>query len=110
MATRILTTHVGSLPRPPALRALLLAHDRGEEHDAGELPRATRAAVHDAVARQVQLGIDLVSDGEMGKIAYSLYPKERLAGFSGEAGPRPQSREAVDFPDWARQRIPVMQH
>jgi 5-methyltetrahydropteroyltriglutamate--homocysteine methyltransferase len=105
-----MTTHVGSLPRPPALRTLLLAHDRGEEHDAAELTRATREAVHDAVTRQVQIGIDLVSDGEMGKIAYSLYPKERLAGFAGEAGPRPQSREAADFPDWARQRVPVMQH
>jgi 5-methyltetrahydropteroyltriglutamate--homocysteine methyltransferase len=100
MMTRIRTTHTGSLPRPDGLAALLTAHDRGEA--APELPARVRAAVADVVRQQADAGIDLVNDGEMGKIGYSTYVKERLTGFGGESrwsGRR--RRELEDHPDWA---------
>lgn len=82
---RILTTHTGSLPRPLELAEALLKKDDGEETD----PEALRALVEDAVAeavrKQVEAGVDVVSDGEMGKIGYSTYVKDRLTGFEGEA-------------------------
>jgi 5-methyltetrahydropteroyltriglutamate--homocysteine methyltransferase len=78
---RILTTHVGSLPRPAELYDLLVAEDRGETGDKAALEAKTAAAVKDAVARQVECGIDVVSDGEMSKIAYTFYVKHRLSGI-----------------------------
>ncbi len=68
---RILTTHVGSLPRPPELRALLVAKDKGERYDKAALDRLTRQAVHDIVRRQAEAGVDIVDDGEMSKPGYS---------------------------------------
>ena len=110
MASRILTTHVGSLPRPKALAALLIDRDRGKPVDEAAFQEAVTQAVNDAVARQVKLGVDIVSDGEMSKIAYSLYPKERLNGFGGQAPPRSKNRESFDFPGWDAQRVAIMQH
>lgn len=95
---RILTTHVGSLPRPDALMDLLRARDRGEDYDADELQQAVRAAVDDVVDRQAAIGIDLVTDGEMSKIGYGAYVKERLTGFDGEEAPRLRSADLEDFP------------
>jgi 5-methyltetrahydropteroyltriglutamate--homocysteine methyltransferase len=83
---RILTTHVGSLPRPDDLVDLLMAQDQGEAVDAALLARRVREATADAVAKQVETGIDVVSDGEMGKVSYVNYLKHRLAGF-GEPAP-----------------------
>ncbi len=80
---RILTTHVGSLPRPAALRELLVKKDRGEAYDKAELDRLTRQAVHDIVRRQVEAGVDVVDDGEMSKPGYSTYVADRLTGFAG---------------------------
>ena len=95
---RILTTHVGSLPRPPQLTDVLLKRDRGEAYDAAELKTLTSAAVDDIIARQVAVGIDIVSDGETSKAGYGTYIKERLSGFSNEHfKPRPQS-DFKDFP------------
>jgi 5-methyltetrahydropteroyltriglutamate--homocysteine methyltransferase len=80
---RILTTHVGSLPRPAALRELLVKKDKGEAYDKAELARLTRQAVHDIVRRQVAAGVDIVDDGEMSKPGYSTYVADRLTGFAG---------------------------
>jgi 5-methyltetrahydropteroyltriglutamate--homocysteine methyltransferase len=80
---RILTTHVGSLPRPAALRELLVKKDKGEAYDKPELERLTRRAVHDIVRRQVAAGVDIVDDGEMSKPGYSTYVADRLTGFAG---------------------------
>jgi len=110
VATRIRTTHVGSLPRPPQLAALLIARDRGEAVDEDALAALVTTAVRDAVAHQVAIGLDIVNDGEMSKIAYSLYPKERLNGFGGKAPPRAKNREAADFPEWSAARFASMQH
>ena len=78
---RILTTHVGSLPRPYELQQLLQRKDRGEPYDEQEFARLVRGAVRDAVRRQVEAGIDIISDGEMSKTSFLAYADERLAGF-----------------------------
>jgi len=82
---RILTTHVGSLPRPASLVPLLIAKDRDQPHDADALTEGVRRAVADIVAQQVACGIDVASDGEMGKISYVNYIKHRLTGFGAPA-------------------------
>ena len=87
---RILTTHVGSLPRPPELRALLVAKDQGEPYDKAELERLTREAVLDIVRRQVEAGVDIVNDGEMSKPGYSTYVADRLSGFAGHEPAKPR--------------------
>ena len=86
---RILTTHVGSLPRPDDVAALLLKKEREEPHDAAELDALVRQGVADIVARQHDTGVDIVSDGEMSKIAYSTYAKDRLTGIEGDSARRP---------------------
>jgi 5-methyltetrahydropteroyltriglutamate--homocysteine methyltransferase len=87
---RILTTHTGSLPRPPELRALLVKKDQGEPHDKAELERLTREAVLAIVRRQAEAGIDIVNDGEMSKPGYSTYVADRLSGFAGHAPAKPR--------------------
>ena len=96
-ADRILTTHVGSLPRPAPLRELLVKKDKGEPYDKGELDRLTKRAVADIVRRQAAAGVDIVDDGEMSKPGYSTYIADRLTGFEGhepakqrlDTGPHP---------------------
>ena len=96
---RILTTHVGSLPRPPELRQLLVAKDKGETYDKAKLERLTRQAVLDIVRRQAATGIDIVNDGEMSKPGYSTYVADRLSGFAGHepAKPRLDTRDHPNF-------------
>ena len=86
---RILTTHVGSLPRPPDLSELLALEDQGGAVDRSGLQTRVAAAVTETVASQVELGIDVVSDGEMSKIGYATYIKDRCEGFSGDSARRP---------------------
>jgi len=96
---RILTTHVGSLPRPPELRELLVTKDKGEPYDKAELERRTREAVLAIVRRQAATGIDIVNDGEMSKPGYSTYVADRLSGFAGHepARPRLDTRDHPNF-------------
>ena len=101
---RILTTHVGSLPRPAALVELLLKKDQGLAYDTAEFDRAVRDAVAAIVARQVATGIDVVSDGETSKIGYSTYIKDRLTGFGGENYTPKPNRDVADYPEF-RQRM-----
>ncbi len=89
MTDHILTTHVGSLPRSEAVTDLVFAQERGEAIDAVEFHSVIGAAVDDAVARQVAAGIDLVSDGEMSKISYATYIKDRITGFDGDSDRTP---------------------
>jgi len=96
---RIHTTHTGSLPRPPGLvEALGLAGDGAA--DEATQDRLLRDAVAGVVARQVEAGIDTVSDGEQSKAGYSTYVTERLTGFGGRAYPLRGQQDAIDFPDW----------
>jgi 5-methyltetrahydropteroyltriglutamate--homocysteine methyltransferase len=95
--THILTTHVGSLPRSKAVTDLVFAAERGDPVDAATLDQVIGAAVDDCVARQVAAGIDLVSDGEMSKISYATYIKDRITGFDGDS-PRTPPADLEDFP------------
>ncbi len=96
---RILTTHVGSLPRPPELRQLLVRKDQGEPYDKDALDRLARQAVLDIVRRQAAVGVDIVNDGEMSKPGYSTYIADRLSGFAGHqpAKPRLDTRDHPNF-------------
>src|SRR5438270_4908791 len=96
---RILTTHTGSLPRPPGLRDLLVKKDQGEPYDTAELQRQTSAAVIAIVKRQAEAGVDVINDGEMSKPGYSTYVADRLTGFAGHepAKPRLDTRDHPNF-------------
>jgi len=94
---RILTTHVGSLPRPADVVELLFALDRGEERDAALVEEALQRSVNDAVRMQEDAGLDIVSDGEMSKISYATYVRHRLTGFDGDSA-RPTPQDLDDFP------------
>ena len=104
---RILTTHVGSLPRPTALRDLLVRQDRGETVDAAALAREAEAAVRHVVRQQLAAGVDIGNDGEQPRVGFSTYPARRMRGFGGESKRR-LSLDQIDHPDYtarlARQR------
>ena len=101
---RILTTHVGSLPRPPELIEAMVADDRGEPVDRQEYDAMLKRAVAGVVARQVELGIDCVSDGEFSKRGFAVYAHERLGGLTPGDRHRPAAwagtREALSFPEF----------
>jgi 5-methyltetrahydropteroyltriglutamate--homocysteine methyltransferase len=96
---RILTTHMGSLPRGEALTELLLAEDRGSAPE----PEAFRAAVEGAMAEvvdaQVEAGVDIGCDGEVPRISFSTYVATRMSGFGG-VSERPLPLDAIRFPKW----------
>lgn len=94
---RILTTHVGSLPRSEAVTEVLFARERGEARDEATDDEVIAQAVAEVVRRQVGLGIDVVSDGEMSKISYATYIAERFAGFAGDTAREP-GQDLVEFP------------
>jgi 5-methyltetrahydropteroyltriglutamate--homocysteine methyltransferase len=104
---RILTTHVGSLPRPKDVVDFLFAQDRGESFDASQFEAALQRAVGDAVGRQAEAGIDIVSDGEMSKISYATYIRHRLTGFEVGDVPRATPADLDDFPEY-RDKIAAM--
>ncbi len=85
MAARILCTHTGSLPRPPALTRLHARRARGEPIPADEVAAAARAAVAEIVPRQVAAGLDIVNNGEQGRESFVLYLRDRLTGLGGES-------------------------
>jgi 5-methyltetrahydropteroyltriglutamate--homocysteine methyltransferase len=94
---RILTTHVGSLPRSQAVTDVIFAREREEVGDAPAAAEVISDAVAEVVRRQVAVGIDVVSDGEMGKISYATYIAERFSGFGGDT-PRDPGQDLVEFP------------
>jgi 5-methyltetrahydropteroyltriglutamate--homocysteine methyltransferase len=102
---RILTTHVGSLPRPTDLLAMLQAKEAGLPFDGQAYATRLRAAVSEVVRKQVELGIDIIDDGEYGKPSFVTYMNERLGGFEPAKGTAArshwlQSREALSFPEF----------
>jgi 5-methyltetrahydropteroyltriglutamate--homocysteine methyltransferase len=84
---RILTTHVGSLARPHSLLDIMKEREHDRPYDAEALDREIAAAVKDRVEKQVQSGIDIVADGEMSKVSFLGYVKDRLGGFEVDHGP-----------------------
>jgi 5-methyltetrahydropteroyltriglutamate--homocysteine methyltransferase len=98
---RILTTHVGSLPRPPDLQQMLQAKDRGEPYDAAAFEARVKEAVADAVRKQVEIGIDVVSDGELAKSSFTNYVKDRLSGLDA-VNRDPYPGPPPIFPEYAR--------
>ena len=97
MTDHILTTHVGSLPRSKAVTDLVFAAERGDVVNTAQFDDVIGKAVDDAVAKQVAAGIDIVSDGEMSKISYATYIKDRITGFDGDS-PRTPPADLEDFP------------
>jgi 5-methyltetrahydropteroyltriglutamate--homocysteine methyltransferase len=97
---RILTTHVGSLPRPQHVVDQLFAQDSGLNYDEVEFDRTMATEVSAVVARQIAARVDIVSDGEMSKISYATYIRHRLTGFEIGEMPRATPRDLDDFPDF----------
>ncbi len=102
---RILTTHTGSLPRPPDLLELILAKEAGTLADRAAFDARVRQAVAEVVRKQLECGIDIVSDGEMGKPGYATYLKDRATGFEGPNKVTTVQAEGRDFPEFTQRRV-----
>ncbi len=94
---RILTTHVGSLPRNAVLTDLLIRDEDGEAIDRAELRQQSERAVRYVVDKQVASGVDIVNDGEQPRVGFQTYVAQRMQGFGGESK-RPRPRDYTDFP------------
>src|SRR5437764_6812352 len=109
---RILTTHVGSLPRPPDLLARLEARETGQGFDEAAFEARLARAVREIVEQQVACGVDSVCDGEQSKISYTFYVRHRLSGigaFHGAELDKPpqtaQHLDLIDHPDAAARML-----
>ena len=102
---RILTTHVGSMPRSQAVVDMLMARENRTAYDQSAFDAVMSGAVDDVVARQIASGVDIVSDGEISKISYATYIKDRLSGFDGDK-PRQIAVDLQPYPDF-RARMAV---
>ena len=100
---RILTTHSGSLPRPPVLTELYVRRARGESVDEQRLQSLGREATHRVVAKQLEAGIDVGNNGEQEREGFFLYVQHRMSGF-GESWERRQLQDVARYPDFQRQR------
>jgi len=100
---KIKTTHVGSLPRSNELSELLFKKDKKEKIDLIKFDEVVKKDVEKIVKKQIELGIDIISDGEMSKISYATYVKDRIDGFSGESERR-APKDLDDFPSF-KERI-----
>ena len=98
--TRILTTHVGSLPRPAALTELFLRQERGEPIESAALEQHIATAVADAIHKQLDVGLDIGNDGEQPRVAFHTYVAQRMRGFGG-GWIRRTRRDITEFPDFA---------
>src|SRR6266566_8298879 len=96
-----LTTHTGSLPRPPDLIRMMFAKEEGVPVDPSALGARIRVAVAETVDKQVKAGVSTVNDGEMSKPSYATYVKDRLNGFGG-TGNTFVYQDLVEFPNLAK--------
>jgi 5-methyltetrahydropteroyltriglutamate--homocysteine methyltransferase len=99
---RILTTHVGSIPRPESITTLLRARLHGQNIDAAQLEARVTEAVTDVVRQQAAVGLDVICDGEMGKTSFLAYADERLTGFVAMAAENPDVPSSNVGGAWAR--------
>jgi len=97
---RILTTHVGSMPRPQEVVDLLFAQDQGVEYDQAVFDNVMRKAVNAIAGQQVDAAVDVISDGEMSKISYATYIRHRLTGFEIGEAPRATPKDLDEFPEF----------
>jgi len=108
---RILTTHAGSLPQPNDLKQMHAVKDSGQPCDEEAFAKRVRSAVADVVKKQIDCGLDIINDGEVGKSSFSRYVRERLSGFvEREAKPEERAsmifaRDMVEFGDYFRKRF-----
>ncbi|MEL7106760.1 MAG: cobalamin-independent methionine synthase II family protein [Pseudomonadota bacterium] len=98
---KIKSTHVGSLPRSQTVVDFIFARERGQDYDAAACDAAMAQAVDEVVRRQVEAGIDIVSDGETSKISYATYVKDRYTGFDGDS-PRNAPADLKLFPSFLK--------
>ena len=96
---RILTTHVGSLPRSPELTDLLIDQEQGQAIDAAALERQSEIAVQHVIDEQLKAGVDIINDGEQPRIGFQTYVPQRMRGFGGESQ-RPTPQDMAEFPDF----------
>ena len=104
---RILTTHVGSLPRNEALSELLVRREAGEKIDEAQLAKEMDNSVAYVVDRQVEAGIDIGNDGEQQRVGFQTYVPQRMSGFGGESN-RPVGRDVRGIPRTARHPAPAV--
>jgi 5-methyltetrahydropteroyltriglutamate--homocysteine methyltransferase len=107
-ANRIRTTHTGSLPRGEALGALLIDEEQGRPIDRDALVRLTEERVAHVLKKQREVGLDIINDGEQGRVGFQTYLPQRMTGFGG-ASKRPYGKEFIEFPQFTErmmQRIP----
>jgi len=95
--SKILTTHVGSLPRTQEVVDFIFAREKEQPYDHAAFDACMTSAVSETVRRQVEAGVDIVSDGETSKISYATYVKDRYAGFDGDS-PRNAPADLKQFP------------
>src|SRR5689334_2125540 len=98
---RFLTTHTGSLPRPPDLIRMMYAKEEGVPVEPAALSERVAQAVAEVVRKQAEAGVDVVNDGEMSKPSYATYIKDRLGGFGGE-GNTFVYQDLAEFPSLAK--------
>ena len=102
--SRILTTHTGSLPRSPELQEVLRSRLDPKAGEIEEYRAGVDQGVADVISRQIEIGIDVINDGEQGRVQYATYVKDRLTGFDGEQILRARPRkDMMDFPEFAAQ-------
>ena len=99
--TKVLTTHVGSLPRSQEVVDFIFAREHGKDYDGAAFDAAMTSAVSETVAKQVAAGVDIVSDGETSKISYATYVKDRYTGFDGDS-PRNAPADLKLFPSFLK--------
>jgi 5-methyltetrahydropteroyltriglutamate--homocysteine methyltransferase len=106
---RILTTHVGSLPRNETLADLLIRQEAGEAIDTARLAREIETATAEIIAKQVKAGVDVGNDGEQSRVGFQTYVPRCMCGFGGESR-RPPARDQAEFPSWVRQTAARFPH
>jgi 5-methyltetrahydropteroyltriglutamate--homocysteine methyltransferase len=106
---RILTTHVGSLPRNETLSDLLIRQEAGETIDAAALAREIETATRQTIERQVKAGVDVGNDGEQSRVGFQTYVPRCMCGFGGESK-RPPARDQIEFPSYYRQMAARFPH
>ncbi|MEZ5854212.1 MAG: cobalamin-independent methionine synthase II family protein [Hyphomicrobiaceae bacterium] len=106
---RILTTHVGSLPRNEALATLLVRQEAGEKIDTALLAAEVEKATRHVIASQVKAGVDVGNDGEQSRVGFQTYVPRCMCGFGGESK-RPPARDQIEFPGYVRQMAERFPH